>query len=169
MVVLMSDTTTESNNIADEIATTLPKRRTWTKILFVLAIPLVVVFAGIVTTWWRPVTLILICPIMKMLGYSKSAEPFALRAVELYAKDEGMGSKHTMTAVWHLAEIYSENGKFKKAEPLYKLLATYNAAHKGDGAVAPFQVLRAWAKSLRVLGNIKLAEKLEAEAKAGDP
>lgn len=168
MVLLMSDTTTESSETINDQTANTPGRRTTTKILIVLAIPLVVVFAGIVTTWWRPVTLILVCPVMKMLGYSKNAEPFAIRAVELYAKDEGMNSKHTMTAVWHLAEIYSENGKFGKAEPLYRRLATYNQANPGDGAVAPFQVMRAWAKSLRKLGNIKAAEKLEAQAKVGE-
>ena len=144
-------------------------RRTMTAILIVLSIPLVVVIAGILTTWWRPVTLVLICPVLKVMGYSKMAEPLAIRAVELYIRSDGLNSKPTMNALWNLAQVYVENGKPAKAEPIYRSIAIYNAKHTGDGAVAPFQVLRAWSKTLRALGKIAEANRIEAQVDRADP
>ncbi len=145
------------------------RRKTMTAILIVLSIPLVVVIAGIVTTWWRPVTLVLICPVLKVMGYSKMAEPLAIRAVELYVRSDGLNSKPTMNALWNLAQVYVENGKPAKAEPIYRTIAIYNAKHAGDGAVAPFQVLRAWSKTLRALGKTAEANRIEAQVDRADP
>lgn len=145
------------------------RRKTMTAILIVLSIPLVVVIAGIVTTWWRPVTLVLICPVMKVMGYSKMAEPLAIRAVELYVRSDGLNSKQTMSALWNLAQVYVDNGKPAKAEPIYRTIAIYNAKHAGDGAVAPFQVLRAWSKTLRALGRTVEANRIEAQVDRADP
>jgi hypothetical protein len=140
-----------------------------TAILIVLSIPLVVVIAGILTTWWRPVTLVLICPVLKIMGYSKMAEPLAIRAVELYVRSDGLNSKPTMSALWNLAQVYVDNGKPAKAEPIYRSIAIYNAKHAGDGAVAPFQVLRAWSKTLRALGKAGEASRIEAQVDRADP
>ena len=145
------------------------RRRTLSAILIVLSIPLVVVIAGILTTWWRPVTLVLICPVLKVMGYSKMAEPLAIRAVELYVHSDGLNSKHTMNALWNLAQVYVDNGKQAKAEPIYRTIAIYNAKHAGDGAVAPFQVLRAWSKTLRALGKTAEANRIEAQVDRADP
>src|SRR5688572_17239491 len=106
---------------ASDVETTKPvhsgRNKTLTAFLIVLSIPLVVIIAGVVTTWWRPVTLVLICPVMKVLGYSKMAEPLAIRAVELYIHSDGLNSRHTMNALWNLAQVYVDNGKPAKAEP----------------------------------------------------
>ncbi|MCC7531380.1 MAG: tetratricopeptide repeat protein [Candidatus Melainabacteria bacterium] len=145
------------------------RRKTMTAILIVLSIPLVVVIAGVLTTWWRPVTLVLICPVLKVMGYSKMAEPLAIRAVELYVHSDGLNSRQTMNALWNLAQVYVDNGKPAKAEPVYRTIAIYNAKHAGDGAVAPFQVLRAWSKTLRALGKESEANRIEAQVDRADP
>jgi hypothetical protein len=158
---------------ASDVETTKPvhsgRNKTLTAFLIVLSIPLVVIIAGVVTTWWRPVTLVLICPVMKVLGYSKMAEPLAIRAVELYIHSDGLNSRHTMNALWNLAQVYVDNGKPAKAEPIYRSIAIYNAKHTGDGAVAPFQVLRAWSKTLRALGKTQEADRIEAQVDRADP
>lgn len=145
------------------------RSRTLTAIAVVLSIPLAVVILGIVTTWWRPVTLVLVCPAMKMMGYSKMAEPLAIRAVELYVRSDGLQSKQTMSALWNLAQVYVDNRKFAKAEPIYRTIAIYNAKHNGDDAVAPFQVLRAWSGTLRALGRNAEANRIEAQVDRADP
>jgi len=158
---------------ASDVETTKPahsgRNKTLTAFLIVLSIPLVVIIAGVVTTWWRPVTLVLICPVMKVMGYSKMAEPLAIRAVELYVRSDGLNSRPTMNALWNLAQVYVDNGKPAKAEPIYRTIAIYNAKHTGDGAVAPFQVLRAWSKTLRTLGKAKEADRIEAQVDRADP
>ncbi len=158
---------------ASDVETTKPvhsgRNKTLTAFLIVLSIPLVVIIAGVVTTWWRPVTLVLICPVMKVLGYSKMAEPLAIRAVELYIHSDGLNSRQTMNALWNLAQVYVDNGKPAKAEPIYRSIAIYNAKHTGDGAVAPFQVLRAWSKTLRALGKTVEAARIEAQVDRADP
>jgi len=140
-----------------------------TAIIVVLSIPLAVVILGIITTWWRPVTLVLVCPVMKVMGYSKMAEPLAIRAVELYVRSDGLQSKQTMSALWNLAQIYEDNGKPAKAEPVYRTIAQYNAKNKGDGAVVPFQVLRAWSRTLRATGRNADASRIEAQVDRADP
>ncbi len=158
---------------ASDVETTKPvhsgRNKTLTAFLIVLSIPLVVIIAGVVTTWWRPVTLVLICPVMKVMGYSKMAEPLAIRAVELYIHSDGLNSRHTMNALWNLAQVYVDNGKPAKAEPIYRSIAIYNAKHTGDGAVAPFQVLRAWSKTLRALGKTREADRIESQVDRADP
>lgn len=158
----MSDLETASGDVETKKSTGNASGRALSAGLIALAIPLAVVIAGIIATWWRPVTLILICPAMKLMGYSKMAEPLAVRAVELYIHSDGLNSKHTMTALWNLAQVYIENGKPAKAEPILRRLAAYNAANRGDNAVAPYQVLRAWSKTLRAQGKTAEADRIEA-------
>lgn len=152
---------------ASDVETTKPvhnaRRKLVTASVIVIAIPLVVVIAGIVTTWWRPVTLLMLCPALKAMGYSKMAEPMALRAVELYAHSDGLNSKLTMTALWNLGQIYVDNDKPAKAEQVFRAIAIYNAKKPKEGPVAPYQVLRAWSKTLRTLGRKKDAERVEAQ------
>jgi len=152
---------------ASDVETTVPapnkRRKFMTASLIMISIPLAVVIAGIVTTWWRPVTLLMLCPAMKVMGYSKMAEPLAVRAVELYAHSDGLNSKSTMSALWNLGQVYIDNGKPAKAEQVFRTIAAYNAKRPRDGAVMPYQVLRAWSKTLRALGRFKDAEKVEAQ------
>ncbi|HNB22745.1 MAG TPA: tetratricopeptide repeat protein [Candidatus Melainabacteria bacterium] len=138
-------------------------RKIMTAVFIVISIPLAVVIAGIVTTWWRPVTLLMLCPAMKLMGYSKMAEPLAVRAVELYVHSDGLNSKSTMNALWNLGQVYSDNGKAAKAEQVFRAIAIYNSKKPKDGAVMPYQVLRAWSKTLRTLGRTREAERVEAQ------
>lgn len=165
----MSDLESAESDIETTKVSHPGRRRTLTAVLVVMAIPLAVVIAGIITTWWRPVTLVLVCPVLKMMGYSKMAEPLAVRAVELYVRSDGLDSKQTMSALWNLAQIYVENGKPAKAEPIYRRIAAYNVKHSGDSAVAPFQVLRAWSKTLRAIGKTADANRIEAQVDRADP
>lgn len=132
-------------------------------ILIVLSIPLAVIIAGIVTTWWRPATLGMVCSAMKLMGYSNMAEPMAIRAIELYVHSDGLNSKATMSALWNLGQVYVDNGKTAKAEQVFRTIAIYNSKHPRDGAIAPYQVLRAWSKTLRTLGKTKDADRIEAQ------
>lgn len=141
------------------------KRRLRKQLLILLSIPAMVLVIGSIASWWRPVSLLLLCPVLKVMGRPEMAEPLAKRAVELYLKEEGPNSKFTMWAVWNLAETYRELGKYKKAEPLYKGLAEYNRTHQGEEAVMPFQTLTNYAKTLRMLGRDKDAELAEQMAK----
>lgn len=152
---------------ASDVETTKPvqnsRRKLMTAFLIVISIPLAVVIAGIVTTWWRPATLVMLCQSMKVMGYSKMAEPIAVRAVEQFARSDGLNSKPTMNALWNLGQIYIDNGKPAKAEQVFRAIAIYNSKNPKDGTVMPYQVLRAWSKSLRTLGRKKDAERIEAQ------
>lgn len=132
------------------------------RILILLSIPLAVLIIGTVATWWRPVSLLLLCPILKEMGNTSLAEPLAKRAIELYVKEEGVNSRNTMWAVWNLAEIYRTSKKFSRAEPLYRGLAQYNEKQKGDQTVMPFQALRGYSETLRALGKNSEADKVDA-------
>ncbi len=139
------------------------RRKMLQAVLIVLSIPLAVIIAGVVTTWWRPATLHMVVAAMKVMGYSKMAEPMAVRAVELCAHADGLNSKPTMNALWNLGQVYIDNGKTAKAEQVFRTIAAYNSKHPHDGAVAPYQVLRAWSKTLRTLGKTKDADRIEAQ------
>lgn len=141
------------------------KQSIWRQLLILLSIPIAVLVIGAIASWWRPVSLLLLCPVVKVMGTPQMAEPLAKRAVELYLRNEGLNSKYTMWAVWNLAETYREQDKFREAERLYRGLSDYNAKHQGDQAVMPYQTLVGLAKSLRGLGREGDAQAVEVKMK----
>ncbi len=159
----MSDLETSATDVETTKPAHIVGRQTLTAALVVLAIPLAVIIAGIITTWWRPVTLVLICPVLKVMGHSKMAEPLAIRAVELYVHSDGLMSKHTMNALWNLAQVYVDIDKPAKAEPILRRIAAYNAKQQPESTVAPYQVLRAWSQTLRALGRTADADRIQAQ------
>ena len=162
----MNENETASPDVSEATAkaasTTADKEKKLLKrVVILLSIPIAVLIVGAVATWWRPVTLLLICPVLKEMGSEDLAEPLAKRAIELYVKSEGINSRHTMWAVWNLAEIYREQGRFKKAEPLYKGLVDYNSKQKGEQAVMPLQALSGYSKTLRMVGKAREADRID--------